>query len=225
MKTLMNSILGSAVFVALSAAGLATDFSVPKPPPGVKVTVVVFEDLECPMCAHVYPILKDVAKAHNIPVFLHDFPLTNIHPWTLRASLYARFFDTQSQKLGDDFRAYIYKNQPQIIPGNLDQFARKYADDNKVPLPFAIDPQGKLKEKVQSDYELGQRLGVHETPTIYIVGNSGTSQPQVEQVKDPRKLEQELPQLIEDMEKKAVASPSPTPVKNAVVKRHKKKPS
>ncbi|HEV2961847.1 MAG TPA: thioredoxin domain-containing protein [Candidatus Angelobacter sp.] len=221
----MNLVLGLAVLMGLSTVGFATDFSAIKPPPGVKVTVVVFEDLECPSCAKAYPVIWEVAKAHSVPVQLHDFPLTHIHPWTLRAAVYARFFDTQSQKLGDDFRGYIYRNQSQIIPGNLDQFARKFADDNKIPLPFAIDPQGKLKEKVQADLELGQRFGVNETPTIYVVGNSGTSQPLVEQVKDPDNLSQAIARTIEDMQKKAVAPPAPAPVKNAAIKPRKKKPS
>jgi protein-disulfide isomerase len=227
MKKLINSILGFAVFLGLSTVGFATDFSALKPPPGVKVAVVVFEDLECPSCAHAYPIIWDIAKSHNVPVLLHDYPLINIHPWTLRAALYARFFDTQSQKLGDDFRGYIYKNQSQIVPGNLDQFARKYADANKIALPFSIDPQGKLKEKVDADYALGNLVGVRETPTIFVVGNSGTSEPLVEQVKtDPNNLAQAFAQMIEGMQKKAVApSASPTPVKHAATKPHKKKPS
>jgi protein-disulfide isomerase len=225
MKTLMKSTLVFAVFIGLSSLGFATDFSALKPPPGVKVAVVVFEDLECPTCARAFPIIWDVAKAHNIPVLLHDFPLTNIHPWAFRASLYARFFDTHSQKLGDDFRGYIYRNQYQIFPGNLDDFARKYADDNKAALPFAIDPQGKLKEKVNADYELGLRLGVGGTPAIYIVGNSGKGQPLVDEIKDPNTLSETFGQKIEEMEKKAVAPPGSAPVKHAASKPHKKKPS
>jgi protein-disulfide isomerase len=220
MKRLSNSILGFLVFMALSTVAFASDFSALKPPPGVKVTVVVFEDLECPSCAYAYPVFWEVAKAHNIPVVLHDFPLSK-HPWSFRAAVYARFFDTKSQKLGEDFRGYIYKNQPQIVPDNLDQFVRKYADDNKVPLPFAVDPQGKLKEKVQADYELGLRLGLAETPTIYVVGNGGASAPMVEHVKDTTQLSQ----TIEDMQRKAVATPAPAPVKNAAIKHRKKKPS
>ncbi len=221
MKTLSISILGFLVILGLCSVGLAADLSPLKPPAGAKVAVVVFEDLQCPKCAHDYPVIWDVAKAHNVPVVLHDFPLSNIHPWSFRASVYARFFDTQSQKLGDDFRGYIYKNQPQIIPDNLDQFARKYADDNKVALPFAIDPQGKLKEKVEADHDLGLRLGVGGTPAIYVVGNGGTAQPLVEPVKDTAQLSQ----AVEEMQKKAVAVPASAPVKNAAIKPRKKKPS
>lgn len=221
----LNYILGFAVLIGLSNLGFAADFSAIKPPTGSKVAVVVFEDLECPTCARSYPIILSVAKAHSVPVVLHDFPLVNIHPWTFRASLYARYFDTQSLKLGEDFRGYIYKNQNQIVPGNLDQFARKFADENKVALPFSIDPEGKLKEKINADYELGQRLGVNGTPTIYIVGNSGSDQPLVDIIKDFPTLEQSYSQKIEDMQRKAAAPASPTPAKNAANKPHKKKPS
>ena len=220
----LNWILGFALLIGLSGISFATDYSLIKPPAGARVAVVVFEDLECPTCARSYPIIWSVAKAHNVPVLLHDFPLVNIHPWTFRASLYARYFDTQSEKLGDDFRGYIYKNQNQIFPGNLDQFARKFADENKVALPFSIDPQGKLKEKVNADYELGLRLGVGGTPTIYIVGNSGSAQPWVDIIKDFPTLEQSYAQKIEDMQKKAAAPATSTPVK-AANKPHKKKPS
>jgi protein-disulfide isomerase len=36
-------------------------------------------------------------------------------------------------------------------------------------MPFVVDPQGKLADAVKADYELGTRLGVHQTPTVRIV--------------------------------------------------------
>jgi len=218
MKKLFSSISGLLVVMALCIFSAAADFSALKPPPGAKVAIVVFEDLECPDCANAYPIVWEAAKSHNIPVVLHDFPLPK-HPWSFKAAVYARFFDTKSQKMGDDFRGYIYKNQPQITLDNLDQFARKYADDNKIPLPFAIDPQGKLKDKVQADYDLGQRVGLEHTPTIYVVGNGGVSQPVVDEVKDRA----QLTQMIEDMQKKTGGAAAPA--KPVAAKTHKKKPS
>jgi protein-disulfide isomerase len=179
---------------------LAADGSSLRPPPGAKVAIVVFEDLECPDCARAYPLVWDVAKAHGIPVVLHDFPLSK-HPWAFEAAIYARFFDTKSQKLGEDFRAYIYQNQPQIAANNLRQFIQKFADDNKVPLPFVVDPEGKLKQKVQADYELGQQIGLEHTPTIFVVSNSGPAHPNVE-VTD----RSQLSQIVEDMLKKTASA-------------------
>src|SRR5215813_6393901 len=181
MKTLFKRVLPLLVVLSLASLSFAADGSSLKPPPGAKVAVVVFEDLECPSCANAYPKVWEAANAHGIPVVLHDFPLSK-HPWSYQAAVYARFFDTKSLKLGNDFRAFIYKNQPQITFGNLQQYVQKFADANKVPVPFAPDPEGKLKAKVQADYALGQRIGLEHTPTIFVVGSGGASTPFVEVV-------------------------------------------
>jgi protein-disulfide isomerase len=188
--------------LALSVAGFAADASSLKPPPGAKVAIVVFEDLQCPDCARAYPLVWESANAHKIPVVLHDFPLPN-HNWSFDAAVFARFFDTKSQKLGDDFRGYIYKNQPSITRENLLQYTQKFADENKVPLPFTVDPEGKLKEKIRADYALGQQIGIQHTPTIFVIGKGATSSPFVEVV-DRDKLNQ----IIEDMQKKSAAAPT-----------------
>jgi protein-disulfide isomerase len=188
--------------LALSVAGFAADASSLKPPPGAKVAIVVFEDLQCPDCARAYPLVWESATAHKIPVVLHDFPLPN-HNWSFDAAVFARFFDTKSQKLGDDFRGYIYKNQPSITRENLLQYTQKFADENKVPLPFSVDPEGKLKEKIRADYALGQQIGIQHTPTIFVIGKGATSSPFVEVV-DRDKLNQ----IIEDMQKKSAAAPT-----------------
>ena len=200
MKWQLRSIAVLCAVLARSVAGFSADASSLKPPPGAKVAVVVFEDLACPDCARAYPVVWKAAKAHHIPVVLHDFPLPK-HPWSFQAAVYARFFDTKSEKLGDDFRGYIFQNQPQITADNLRQYAQKFADENKAPLPFAIDPEGKLKEKVKADYALGQRVGVVHTPTIFVIRNGGASTPFVEVVDRAQ-----LTQIIEDMKRKAGAA-------------------
>ncbi len=199
--------------MALSAAAFAADASNLKPPPGANVAIVVFEDLQCPDCARAYPVVWEAAKAHKVPVVLHDFPLP-MHNWSFDAAVFARYFDTKSQKVGDDFRGYIYQNQPSITPDNLRQWVQKFADDNNVPLPFAIDPEGKLKEKVQADFNLGQRMGLEHTPTIFVIGKGSTATPFVEVVD-----RDQLSQIIEDMQKKAGSS---GPAKNGARKPHRK---
>ena len=144
MKFHLKFVFALLAVMACSTRGFSADASSLKPPPGAKVAIVMFEDLECPDCARAYPVVWEAANAHHIPVVLHDFPLSK-HPWSFEAAIFARFFDTKSQKLGNDFRGYIYQNQPQITRENLQQYVQKFADQNKVPLPFAVDPEGKLK--------------------------------------------------------------------------------
>jgi protein-disulfide isomerase len=204
MNRQMKLMLVLSTIVAFSNLAFSADASSLKPPPGAKVALVMFEDLECPDCARAYPVVWDAAKAHHIPVMLHDFPLSQ-HPWSFDAAVYARFFDTKSQKLGEDYRGYIFQNQPQITRDNLQQYTQKFADENKVPLPFAVDPQGKLKDSIVADRTLGQRLGLQHTPTIFVIGKGGPPTPYVE-VEDRTQLSQ----IIEDMQKKVGATPEPS---------------
>src|SRR5215470_11505680 len=196
-----------AVFaVALSITAYAADGPLLKPPPGAMVAIVVFEDLECPDCSRAYPVVWDAANAHHVPVVLHDYPLA-MHPWAFEAAVYARFFDAKSEKLGNDFRGYIYSNQTLINKGNLQQYASKFANDNKVPLPFVIDPDGKLKDKVNADVNLGTQLKVQHTPTIYVVG-TGIDTPPAE-VTD----RSQLGQIVEDALAKSPPAKKATPAK------------
>jgi protein-disulfide isomerase len=193
--------LSSLVLTCLLAASLpsaAVDASAMRPPAGAKVAIVVFADLECPECAHAYPLVQDAASAHKIPIVLHDFPLPR-HNWGFDAAVWARYFDQTSADLGSAFRKFIYANQSQITRENLQQWVQKFGDDNKATVTLPNDPQGKLAEQVKSDFALGQRIGIEHSLTLWVVSNSAVSQPLVEEIKDRAQLDQ----LIEDMLKKA----------------------
>jgi protein-disulfide isomerase len=158
-----------------------------RPPKGARVALVVFEDLQCPDCANASPLLEEAVRSYKIPLVRHDFPLQK-HDWSRQAAILARYFDTKSKKLGDEFRDYCFKHQagheqPTITsPENLREHAERFAAAHKVRLPLIVDPQGKLEAKVQADYELGIASGVQHTPTIYVVSNRETGTPFVEVV-------------------------------------------
>jgi len=218
MNRLIAFFIRTVALLAMTASGVISygaDGSSLKPPPGARVAIVVFEDLECPDCARAYPQVWDASRKYNVPVMLHDFPL-NQHPWSFDAAVFARYFDTKSQKLGDDFRGYIFQNQQQINKQNLRQYVDKFGSDNKAPLPFVVDPEGKLKEKVITDRNLGNQIGLAHTPTIFIIGNGGAATPAVE-VDDRAKLGE----IIEDMLQKTTP-PKSTPKKGTAKKTVKK---
>jgi protein-disulfide isomerase len=145
-----------------------------KPPPGAHIAIVEFDDLECPSCAHANPILKAAAAQYKIPWIRHDFLIPG-HLWSANAAVYARWFDTKSKALGDEYRDEVFANQAYIYnPGVLQQFTEKFAQAHGVALPFAIDPEGKLAAAVQADTDLGKNTGVVRTPTIFIVTASAS---------------------------------------------------
>jgi protein-disulfide isomerase len=165
------------------------------PPAGAKVAIVEFEDMECPDCGAANPVLKTAAAKYNIPWIRYDFPLP-FHIWSKNAAVYARWFDTKSKKLGDDYRDYIFANQISIeTPAEFTQITGKYAAAHGIALPFSIDPQGTLTALVNADYALGQRVGIEHTPTIWVVTSSNKNPPWVE-ITDRSKLYQIIDEAI-----------------------------
>ncbi|MGA2807213.1 MAG: thioredoxin domain-containing protein [Terracidiphilus sp.] len=188
------------------------DASALKPPAGARVALVEFEDMECPDCGRANPLLKEAAAKYHIPWLRHDFPLP-MHAWSFNAAVNARWFDTRSKALGDEYRDEVFANQISIVnPDQLRQFTEKFAQSHGVALPFAIDPQGKLAAEVKADYALGQRIGIEHTPTIWVVTANSKGAPFVEVV-DRSKLYQLIDQAIAD-----TASAKPAVVKKVASK-------
>jgi protein-disulfide isomerase len=163
------------------------------PPAGARVAIVEFYDLECPDCANAAPLLRQAAEQYKIPLVRHDFPLP-FHDWSFQAAVNARWFDTKSKKLGDEYRDAVFAHQNEItvisngtydgskgLP-NLRAFTEKFAAEHKIALPFVVDPQGKLAALVKADYALGQSVGIQHTPTIWVVTNQTKAAPFVEVV-------------------------------------------
>ncbi len=174
-----------ALFALLAVNCIAQDTpdTVFRPPKGAQVAIVVFEDLQCPSCRHTTPLVEQASKTYKIPVVWHDFPLP-LHNWSYQAAVFARYFDTRSKELGNQYRDYVFDNQLEINPQNLRGFTEKFAAEHKVELPFVIDPDGKLAALVNADRDLGKALKLEHTPTVYIVSSRNPARPYVE-VKEP----------------------------------------
>ena len=168
-----------------------------RPPAGSRVAIVEFEDMECPDCARANPLLKEATAKYNIPWVRHDFPLP-MHNWSFQAAVNARWFDTKSKKIGDEYRDDVFANQPSIVdPTGLRQFTEKFARDHGIAMPFAVDPQGSLATAVKADADLARRIGVEHTPTIWVVTASSKGAPFVEVV-DRTKLYELIDQALAD---------------------------
>jgi protein-disulfide isomerase len=197
--SVLSRLVFVAVFSVVSCAAADTAVNpVLRPPKGAQVALVVFEDLQCPQCRRVAPILEQAAKTYKIPLVRHDFPLP-MHNWSYQAAVMARYFDSTSKGLGNDFRDYIFSNQLEINPQNLRGYAEKFASEHKTALPFVIDPQGKLAAEVNADRDLGTSIKLDHTPTVYVVGSKNPAKPYVEI--DPRQIDNQLYALIDAMMK------------------------
>jgi protein-disulfide isomerase len=195
----------------------AADNNALKPPAGAKVAIVVFEDLECPSCSSAEPALKDAEKSEQVPLVRHDFPIPN-HRWSADAHVFARYFDTVSPSLGEDYRHWVFSNQRSINKSNLREMTNKFASEHKTALPLFPDPTGQLKAKVMADFNLGQQIGVSVTPTIYVVGdvkNTPSSIPVTDVT--------QLTQAIDTMKRQVAAEAPAKSAKSSTAKSSKKK--
>lgn len=146
------------------------DTSVLKPPAGARVAIYEFEDLECPACSHAFPITRAAAEHYKIPLLHHDFPL-KMHIWSLDAAITARYMqDKISPQAAEDYRRAVFASQNSIASkDDLQNFTRHYFQSHGREMPFVVDPTGQFAREVNADYQLGERVGLTQTPTIFVV--------------------------------------------------------
>lgn len=196
----LGALLALAMVGTIAMRAQETNYAsqVLRPPKGAKIALVVFEDLECPDCARAAPLIEEASKAYKIPVVRYAFPLP-MHDWSFDAAVDAHYFDSKSPALGIAFREYIFEHQQEIDgptgagpagspegvaaqKRRLRDFAETFAKEHKTSLPFAVDPMGNFAAEVRRERDIGQRIGIQHTPTLYVVSNNRQGAPFVEVV-------------------------------------------
>ncbi|MEZ5345485.1 MAG: thioredoxin domain-containing protein [Pyrinomonadaceae bacterium] len=132
------------------------------------ITVVMFTDLECPACAAVYPVLKNVVAEYGarIKFVIRDFPLEGIHANAFGAAVAANAANNQGKYF--EYKELLYKNQDSLDTESLVKLAKQIGMDEK---KFRSDlGETKYAEEVRKDIEDGEKYGVNSTPTIFVNG-------------------------------------------------------
>jgi protein-disulfide isomerase len=132
------------------------------------VTIVKFEDYQCPFCKQVQPTFNDLLSRYNGKVRLvhKDLPLESLHPQARQAAEAARCAYEQGKFW--EYHDKLYANSPKASADDL----KSYAKDIGLNLDsfdrcFA---SGKYKAVVQQDLNEGAQLGLTGTPTFFING-------------------------------------------------------
>ena len=148
------------------------DTSMLKPPTGAKVAIIEFQDLQCPACAHAFPVVQAAVAHYNIPWVERDFPLPQ-HAvlGSFDAAVTARYLqDKVSPKVANDFRGAVFASQATIASrDDMAAFTRKWFQAHNLTMPFVMDADGKCTAEVDADRDMGDRLSVHSTPCIFVV--------------------------------------------------------
>lgn len=130
-----------------------------------------YSDFECPHCQDLYlntlrPLISDFVANGKVYLVHHDFPLPG-HEYARQAAYYVDAAAVIG-KLGPVEEA-VFQHQPQWeMNGKVEPFisAVLSAADWKRVQELSQSPE--IRAAVQHDVESGQRLGVNETPTMFI---------------------------------------------------------
>lgn len=151
--------------------------------PNAKVTVVSFDDLECPYCARMhqalFPGTMDRYK-DKVRFIYKDDPLTEIHPWALHAAIDANCLAAQNGEVYWKYVDYLHSHGEEINGPDrsltksfaaLDRVARDEAtvaklDTAQLDACLAKQDDTKVKESAHEADE----LGVNGTPALFVNG-------------------------------------------------------
>jgi protein-disulfide isomerase len=133
------------------------------------VTIVEFSDYQCPFCARVNPTLDRVRQTYGdrVRIVFKDYPLPN-HAQAPKAAEAARCAGDQNKYW--EMHDALFANQRALEEPSLKQAARAIGIDG-AKFDQCLD-SGKWAAAVRSGNELGERMGVNSTPTLYINGRA-----------------------------------------------------
>jgi len=168
--------------------------------PAAKVTVINFDDLECPYCARMHQSLfpATLQRYKDTVRFIYkDDPLVELHPWAMHASVDANCLATQSSEVYWSYVDYLHAHGEEISGEDrnpaksfaaLDRIARQEATLAKLDAAKLDACLAKQDETlVNASAKEAEALGVDGTPALFVDGeriNGAVPQEQVWMVID-----------------------------------------
>lgn len=136
--------------------------------PDAKVTIIAFEDFECPFCVDAFPIIREITSIYGdqIQFVYRDFPIAEINSSSQKAHEAAECADDQGKfwLMHDK----IYQNQDKLAVSDLKQHAIEIGLDVEI-FNSCLD-SGKSIAEVEKDRTDGLVVNVRGTPTWFING-------------------------------------------------------
>jgi protein-disulfide isomerase len=152
--------------------------------PAAKVTVINFDDLECPYCARLHEELFPATLDHykdKVRFVYKDNPLPpEMHPWAMRAAIDANCLAAQSSDVYWAFVDYLHSHGQEVNGANrdvarsfatLDRIARQEATLGKLDAAKLDACLAKQDEtQVRASSKEAQSLGVESAPQVFVNG-------------------------------------------------------
>ena len=151
--------------------------------PAAKVTIINFDDLECPYCARMhqalFPATLDRYK-DKVRFIYKDFPLEEIHPWALHASLDANCLAAQSSEIYWGYVDYLHSHGDEVTGPDrdlkksfaaLDRIARQEATIAKLDTAALDACMAKQDETdINNSLKEASALGLDGAPALFVNG-------------------------------------------------------
>jgi protein-disulfide isomerase len=148
-----------------------------------KVTVINFDDLECPYCARMHASLfPDTMDRYKDKVrFIYkDDPLTELHPWAMHAAVDANCLAMENADTYWKFVDYVHSHGQDVTGpdrdlkksfATLDRVAREEAtleklDTGKLDACLAKQDEAQVRASAKE----AEALGVDGTPALFVDG-------------------------------------------------------
>lgn len=148
-----------------------------------KVTIVNFDDLECPYCARMHAQLFPATLDHykGLVRFIYkDYPLVEIHPWAMHAAVDSGCIAEQNGDAYWRFVDYVHEHTSDVAGAghdvheaakNLDKMAHDEGERSKLDVAKLDACIAKQDETtIRASMKQGDSLGVNGTPTMFING-------------------------------------------------------
>jgi protein-disulfide isomerase len=147
------------------------------------VTIVNFDDLECPFCARMHQTLTAETLARykdKVRIIYKDDPLTEIHPWAMHAAVNANCVAAQSGTVYWQYVDYLHTHGQEITGEDrnltrsnaaLDRIARDLAavgrlDEAKLNACLAKQDEAGVRASITE----ADKLGFEGTPAVFVNG-------------------------------------------------------
>ena len=151
--------------------------------PNAKVTVVNFDDMECPFCGRMHEELFPLTLEHynGLVRFVYkDDPLVEMHPWAMHAAVDANCLATQSGPAYWSYVDYLHSHGEEISGpdriltksfASLDRIARQEATLDKLDLTTLDACLAKQDEtQIRDSMKLADALQIGGTPSLFVNG-------------------------------------------------------
>ncbi|MBS1852952.1 MAG: thioredoxin domain-containing protein [Acidobacteria bacterium] len=142
------------------------------------IEVYLFSDFQCPYCKEQAAILRKIVsrQGSHIKLIHKNFPFSDIHSWAMKSAEYGVCIAKQDLEVFWSYYYWMFDRQESQNEDRLDSDVLEFTKIHHLDKP-ALDQclaNGSAVKEVSRTIAEGEKLGVDQTPTLFINGRKIT---------------------------------------------------